>query len=1042
MDSATDVANMHVLLQNLMSSDNNVRIQSELDFRHWLESNPDSFSFLLIQSALNDAFSLPIRQASLLHLKRIVPLYWSPAFDKYIGPNTINQDVKKILRDSLLKLISNPDSKIRSSSAYAIVQIAAVDYPDEWPDLLNYLYNSTVDANSSTFEIIGSLSVLQEIFDDVVTEEQFFEGGIAVQVLKTCESLLLNKKEYSLEVQVETLRLLKILCQYFESVDFDIPNRENFCNVVIPQIYQLISNISIQLSKGQSHVNQLTAWDFKFEVYYILNNLLNSFSHLLEAFLNDSFNNILNDLSLQKQIYSSLIHSNDINLIKATFVDIEQFYSSQRERRDPFPLLVSTLTKELEILQTLIELNPIENNEQIATILNLLVELSILPSSKIDDYNSDFNQFVTDESGLNIEITVRDSIRELLSEMNAENNVIFINLLIEKLNIFQSSSISLIDQLNKEVVVYLLACCFDNDDTIVEDPIFDVKEFWVSCIKFITDNSKLKEEFQFLTSRFILMVPKLLFKYSSVCKELGALSFNQVCSILPNLGDSDDFQIIKSSILISLQYYNYFVRAKELTIENQHQLISLVNQLNDDSEEDTNMMLLEAMTIIISINNQQLSQDSSSIELILSIGFKYDKNFALNNSMFECIEDLLKDIPQQNYTNQVSFVFPFLLNKIAEFDGNYDSHIDLSLQVLTTFLKEKENYLIPQDIFNSTFSIINGFICICDDDGLLQSCSESLIELIKSSKDSLSKFVSTESNESGAQILLKSVSKFLSPSMTDRAIVKLGDLVTLLLQDYNDLIGGYLEDILKALTIRLIKATEVPTIENMILIFNMLTISQPKATIDFLKNFQIENTNALNKILPIWFQAYEVMRGYNSILSNVQAFIKIFEINDENVKQILVDGDALPHQLDDGVIITRSMTKRMPIKYKQIPADAKIISLLIDELKNEITSNDSGNQSYHHHHHHYEETVDNDEEDGWEDMEDIGETTFDQLKSYVDEDGFTKRGIDKSNGDMKQLLIAFFKECTLQNISNFEDIYARYLSDVQRKLLSEYLVFT
>jgi hypothetical protein len=1020
-----------------MSSDNNIRIQSELDSKHWMESNPDNFAFLLIQSALDNSLSLPIRQSALLYLKRLVPLYWSPAFDKYVGPNTINQNIKKLLRESLLTLISDSDSKIRSSSAYAIVQIAAVDYPDEWPDLLNYLYNSTINQNSSKYEIIGSLSVLQEIFDDVVTDSQLFEGGVAVQILKTCETLL-HTSSYSLDIKVETLRLVKILCQSFENVDLDVPNREEFCNMVVPQIYELLATVSEQLLTNEFYVNQLTIWDLKYELYSILNLLMNSFTHLLEHFSQNSYTIIMKDLSSQQMIYSQLVHSDDPELINSIFVDIDQFYSFQKERKEPFLLLVSTLTKEIEFLQTLIEIRPIETVGEASKILDILLELSILPRSKIEDYNDDFNQFVTDESGLNIEITVRDSAREFLSDINVENNVMFINLLIDKLG---NNKTTIMDQIKTESIIFLLACCFDNDDTIVDTPDFDVKEFWMNCIKLTTDSSLLSQDFQFLVARIILMVPKLLFKYLSICKDIGPLSFNQICTILPNLGGASDFLIIKSAILISLQYYNYFVRAKELTVDIQGKLINLVNQLKNDSEEDTNMMLLEVMTIIISINNLQLSHDSNAIELILTIGFKYDSNFTLNTSMFECIEDLLKDIPQQNYENLISFVFPFLLNKITEFNGEYNSHIDLSLQVLSTFLKSQMTHLIPQTLFNSSFSVINKFIYVCDDDELLQSSSEALIELVKMSNDFAFKYVDSESHESGVQLLLKNVSKLLSPSMSDRAIVKLGDLITILLENFTHSIEEYLEDILKALTVRLVKASEVPTIENMILIFNMLTVSQPSSTIEFLKSFQIDETTALYKILPIWFQAFEVMRGYKSILSNVHAFIEIYRLGDETIKQMMVDGDPLPHQVADGVIITRSMAKRMPIKYERIPADAKIIKLLVEELKNEMVSTKNVTQITQVHNEHGNDNNNDDGDDGWEDLEDLEEPSFDQLKNYVDDDS-TKRGCDGRDDDMKQLLVAFFKECMSQNTSNFENIYNRYLTNVEKNLLSEYLVFS
>jgi importin-9 len=1040
---------MQTLLERLLSSDNNVRIQAELDFKHWMEINPDDFVFLLIQTAQDNTIVLALRQSALLHLKRVIPLYWSLAFDKFVGPNTISQDVKKIIRESLIKLIGDNDSRVRSSASYAIVQIAAVDYPDEWPDLLNILYATTVGENSSMYEIVGSLSVLQEIFDDVVTDEQLFEGSVGIEVLNTCESLLLSPK-YNIEVKVETLRLLRSLCQSFLEADFSVGHREQFNDSVIPQIYELLLNISRTITQ-QNATNQLFAWDLKHELYQIISLLLNNMGDLLNDHVMGSFEAVFNDLTQQEHVFVEALKTDldDIIALRSLFIDVDEFHASQRERKEPTQFLTFTIAREIEVLQILIELKHIDDRDTINRIADLLLRISILSATKMEDYISNFNEFVTDESGLNVEISVRDNIRELLSDMNAHDNTLFIDLFVQKLNNYNELDAS--NFLQFEAIIYLLSCCFDNDDTIVGQPSFNLEQFLSSSLDTVSNTSLLSghENMQLFIARVILMIPKFLFKFSAFCKSQGVPSFNRICLTATQLDDLDDMLIIKSSILISLQYFNYLIRAKEFSDEIQRKLLEIVLQLAAESDEDTNLLLLEVLTIIISINSSNLTNDSSTIKLILSIGFKYESNFTLNNTMYECIDDLIKNITQEKYINLISFVFPFLLNMVSAYNGTYNSQIDLGFQVLTSFLKNEDGTLqLTPEIFNPTFSVISKFINVCEDDELLQSSSETLVALIKMSSELCDKYTNPETNENGIQMILKNVSQLLSPSMSDRAILNLGDLVTILLEKFNHLINDYIEDILKAVTIRLVQAKEVPTIENMILIFNMLTISQPLTTLNFLKSFQIEGQPALSKVLPIWFQAFEVMRGYNSILHNVHAFIEIYKCNDNLIQQYIVDGDALPHQVEEGIIVTRSMAKRMPIQFEKIPADAKIIRLLLDELKNEMTS---GQHSHHSNSHlHDDADVDdndgdddnNDDDEGWEDMEDMAEPSFDQLKSYVDEDGSVKRASDGRDDNMKEMLITFFKQCTTQNTSNFEHIYNQYLTDSQKNLLKEYLIFT
>ncbi|GMF06262.1 unnamed protein product [Ambrosiozyma monospora] len=103
-------------------------------------------------------------------------------------------------------------------------------------------------------------------------------------------------------------------------------------------------------------------------------------------------------------------------------------------------------------------------------------------------------------------------------------------------------------------------------------------------------------------------------------------------------------------------------------------------------------------------------------------------------------------------------------------------------------------------------------------------------------------------------------------------------------------------------------------------------------------------TSSLLKILPIWFQAFEIMRGYSKIKSNIEAFIKIYKLHSPILSQIQVDGDQqqpLEGQGpggDEQLIITRSMSKKLKLKFIQIPVPVKLIKLLLQELRFQISS--------------------------------------------------------------------------------------------------------
>ena len=84
---------------------------------------------------------------------------------------------------------------------------------------------------------------------------------------------------------------------------------------------------------------------------------------------------------------------------------------------------------------------------------------------------------------------------------------------------------------------------------------------------------------------------------------------------------------------------------------------------------------------------------------------------------------------------------------------------------------------------------------------------------------------------------------------------------------------------------------------------------------------QLHGQSGLAVVLPIWFDSYEVTRGYEQIKQNSLALGKIFSLGDARVENLVVNGDIIPYNGD--LIITRSMTQTMPDKFTQISASLK-----------------------------------------------------------------------------------------------------------------------
>ncbi|KAG7795611.1 hypothetical protein KL929_003962 [Ogataea haglerorum] len=1026
------------LISHQTNPDNYVRTRAEQEFDQLVRADPSQALCTLVVVGTSPHLDLVVRQGALLHVKRLVPKFWSPAFDSYEGPSTIAPSAKQYVRDGLLRLVGDADSKIRNSASYAITQISAVDYPDEWPTLLGDLYAIATDKASTAYQVLGSLAVLQDLFDDLIPDEQFFEGGVSERILQTCE-MILTSDAYNFQIKAQTLKLLRTVVDIFNSAEVsDHPARKQFVDQVVPRLVDLFAAMAAQVVGNEALLRSLVIVGLKNELYGCLSALANTFPKLVAPHAPRLLDTTVRELATTAAVYVPLLGAEDIEAAtNAQFSDLGEFQSVHIERIDSSELLASAVAGTIAFLQALCDLpGTFLPEAMVRELCALLVQFNVLPREAQAGYEADFNEFVSVETELTIETgtVVRDATRDLLETANTELNGAMVAELVQQLTAQVRADAA---DATVESTAYLLMCLFSNEAEL--QPSFEPEKLLKFLLQLILEQF---HRAQLLAARLIMLVPKFLMKYEPYLKEYAVPTLEQIL----DLPLDADHELVDAAVLIAFQYFNHFIPSSQFSTGIQTRLLQLVKQLMDSATEDTNIMLLEALTIIINIDNRALATDEATLVLCMNLGFRDCSNFSLTSSTLECVEDLLKGIPEESYVGLCYKALPPLLKVVGDSNGEYSPELDLALQVLAVFLKGPAGQneggqgavgALPEDVFQAVFPSICSLILKCDDDEVLQSSSEVFNVLLSKGSPQIRAYRDAASGATGNELLLKIVSKFLSPAMSDRAIVRLGDLIVLLIENFSteSSVWQHFQEILQAATLRLLAAKEMITIENLVLIFNTLTVLQPQQTVDFLAGFAVDGQSALEKVLPVWLQAFEVMRGYDRILSNIRAFIEIYKLDDARLKRTLVNGDVLPNQVPDDVIVTRSMARKMPIRYEQVGADVKIVRLLLNEYKFQVRSAQKTEQAQN------AQPAD-DDDDGWEDLDDVGVPSFEQLQQYVHEDEHTGRTPADNNGDeIRQLLAAFFKECTAKNLGGFQDVYAR-LGDEDKRFLTEYVAFT
>ncbi|AOA60917.1 Nuclear transport (karyopherin beta) [Komagataella phaffii CBS 7435] len=1067
-------------LRFLASANNDERSAAEKNLSSCMESDPSGTNLSLIRVALKDSVELDIKQASLLVLKRFVPKYWSMGFQSFVGP-PIDQAVKQEIRASLLQLLSDPSSKIRSSTSYAIVQIAVVDYPDEWPSLLNDLYELTNSPNRRYYTILGGLKVLHDLFDDLVTDEQFFEQGVGLAVMKHCQQLLADR-DIPIELKTDTLKLLLSCIRQLQGPEIhDNDNRVLMVKEIIPELVNIICSF-LQEFSSEKFLDLINVQSYKAELYRILNVIANEFSWIfLKVNLqlaSQLLPLIIKELSILEPVCTSLIiETKNSAGITSVFRDYDSFKEVNIEDSDPLKVIKDELSEQLSLLGTLSEFSKISSLEDQScfyTLLDTLTKLAVIPQDVEEIWESDFNEFVTTETGMSIDFSIRSEILDFLSNLNKIDSSFLTCTLLDRYTphateLANNPSEILHDLKVKESTVFLLEGCFVNESEgkKINHTLSSTLEAFLNTIKLYFDNGVFDSaSFNLYICRIILIIPRFLEKFQVNIDHIsfGVYALREIFTIKANKPVTNE--LIDASILISFTYLNHFIPSSKFETDIQYGLLNIVSSLVEDSEEDTNTVLLEALSIIINIDIQRLNSapDAATLQLIYSITYKDPSNYQAILSAKECLADLLSGISLENYMNHCSKGLPIVLETITSSLSKtleYSPELNLSLELLTNFIQQAPKNELPASVFSAIFSPLTKLILSVSDDQILQSSSEVFNALLKQASHLVSQY-SSEDGESGVEMTIKVISKFLSPELSDSAILNLGDLIITLITYFKDqnIVNKYLETILKSVTVRLSVTKELVTIENLVLIFSTLTLISPEETLDFLTNFTIndehgEKKSALYIILPIWFNVFEIVRGYEQIITNVKAFIAIFKLGDMRIDEMIVNGDLIVDpNVDPDLIITRSMAKKIPTRFQQITASLKILKLLINELKFQCKQLDTKSI--------IERSIDvdkvvaagggdlgqdNDDTEGWEDLEDVGIPSYEKLKSYIDNDEHRGYDSDSDNdktnaGDeaLKDLLKSFFRDCAVHNIGKFGELYPK-LNEEEKKVLTEYVVF-
>lgn len=1050
-----DASKLHSIIQRLQTGDT---VSSERELESYRQANPEQLISSLIEVITNSKdSSIPTIQSALFILKICIKKNWSVGFEDFVGP-PINQGLKSEVRSLLVNhLIGHDSSKVRSASALLISQIASTEYPDEWPDLIDRI-NQLISSGSKS-QLFGALTTLHELIGETISDVEFpqvgksilnhlfqvassptyperdnqqdqyssFASAVAISIFTQCSDLLLIPDDHSANTPAlttlnETIeQWAPLLIKY---IGFNAP-ADNFGWVYI----------KIEATKAFTSLYRIVPKHLANYSAPAIENVLSNMSSMIQVY-NDTVITDTTDLlsTPQNQAVLDLIFIPDnINLEFLVFEELELLEALLTRFNLP-SLLISSMND----------------------IINLLIQYAQISKEMEELWVDDMNEYVREETELSLGRSVRAQVQSIILPLSNNSSL-------NALSVLAKTTIDILNQESaswklKECALYLFAMMLydsnENRSTISKEFINNFVQQISSC---------------HYDSVHPLLRARSLLAGASVCKSLKDIIDVPTITIplfeaTLNFAISDNNDTVKSAGILSFQNFCKLL-PKEYLDTKVDMMYGIISKMIPEAAEETPAAFAEVLVEIIQANISQAVRNPNIMHVIYSLLAKDPTNVMLTNEVDDVIDELTEEATNQGIYNQfVQYSLPPLLDSILSIKNwDYTPELVISMTILGIII-DKGPYPVPTEIVDTFFEPLCKIVMNSSDSQVLQTVTENLSFLTKHASEQISSWNKGDDGRNGIELLIMSVARLLEPIWEDSACINTGLLIVAIVEQFGSSLGSLLEHILEATSKRLLTAKHPVLIENLIQVFSKLIETNPSDVVNFLANQKIEIPNTANEeekvtsglqvVISKWVSNFDVLRGYDEIKQNIMSLGKLYELQDERVAKVIVEGD--PVSIPQDIILTRSKARELKNTYTQIPATLKIIKLFLRELiTGNFTLKDAASAYSQSNVKAEADFKEDDENDEWEDIEELvplegGLSYKDALKyGQVDDidlfegnygTDMPQRGPGGTDHTTQLMIAQWLQQVVKSDIGNFKDVIYPGLSKSEQDFLKTIIV--
>ncbi|EXJ74964.1 uncharacterized protein A1O5_01660 [Cladophialophora psammophila CBS 110553] len=908
------------------------------------------FPFALLTIAAHNDIEPGCRKAALTALKNYVSATWSPQFDEtFTGNVYLNDEAKARVRDRVFTICTlggdqvPKDAAIQALAAGVASKIASVDFPDAWPSLLPSLL-TILNSSTDDAPIHGALRVLSELIDEGLTEEQFF--FIARDLVNALQHVAVDSAR-SLIVRAMTLNVFRACFEMLEMVMADHGAAVKvFLNESLkawmPFFMETLKQpLPPSVKPEDASFRGLVA--LKVQVVKTLDKLRQVYAQALSPHAMALFQTIWEELSRVAPVYAELFID---GTAEGKLVDSDNLSCS----------LDALILEELDFLQVTIRAPPVRKEltaqmQQLGDaqhtvpwlqeLIRVLVLYARIPKEEEALWEYDANLYLCEATSLTANYTPRAACAEVAVRSLGEwlKQIPIAAMLHFKQHSPPSQTSGWKE---REALVYLLNQCLKDVDEISGKLSPQTSS---AVLEGLSGTLQHPNHFMRAAGQMAL---GCFFKVATGDQfvEAGAISFTNAVTA-SSMDESDVVKVASLSIL-----HEYLdALPQSMTRPMQNAVINVVGEfisshdLRDDLEDadDVKAALIQLLRDAIMLDTSTITAEgNNAIDLFFTLASDGASNFQLFTLLTEAFEGIVSSVSssgQEPYVRLCARTIPSLTGAFDIANMTQESALTNLAAELVSALAEFGCDPLPSGFIQAVMPKLQRVLMEAVEPELVRPATLALNHMLSKGTQQFLSWTDSQ-GKSSIEVTLTIINRLLnSPDVDENAGQEVGGLASSLVTKFGaDKLGPFLMDLLRAVAVRLATAERIQFVQSLCMVFVGLCLAAPKEVLDFLSEVNINGTNGLSVVLTKWLENSVHFAGFDEVRQNVVALSKIFALRDPRVHAVSVKGDLIVDARPGGRIKTRSQAKLNPDRWTQVPADLKILKIMVDELANAATS--------------------------------------------------------------------------------------------------------